>query len=75
MNVAGNPSEVTMTVTTLISAVLQRGLEMLRRRDAEVEALRLFFGQRRAGTFVDLEVGERETHAMLIRKRKLRAAL
>jgi antitoxin ParD1/3/4 len=61
-----------------LSAVLQRGLEMLRhdneRRDAEVEALRSLIDQRRAGAFVDLDSGEAETRAMLARKRKLRAA-
>ena len=62
-----------------LSAVLQRGLEMLRRdneiRDAEVEALRSLIDRRRAGAFVDLDQGEAETRAMLERKRKTRAAL
>jgi antitoxin ParD1/3/4 len=62
-----------------LSAVLQRGLDMLRResemRDAELEALRLLIDQRRAGAFVDLHVGEAETRAMLTRKRKTRANL
>ena len=62
-----------------LSAVLQRGLDMLRResemRDAELEALRLLIDQRRAGAFVDLDVGEAETRAMLTRKRKTRANL
>ncbi|HSK38767.1 MAG TPA: type II toxin-antitoxin system ParD family antitoxin [Arenibaculum sp.] len=62
-----------------LSAVLQRGLEMLRRdneiRDAEVAALRSLIDQRRVGAFVDLDKGEAETLAMLERKRKARAAL
>lgn len=62
-----------------LSAVFQRGLEMLRRdnevRDAELEALRSLIDQRRAGTFVDLDEGEEETRAMLERKRTARAAL
>jgi antitoxin ParD1/3/4 len=62
-----------------LSAVLQRGLDMLRHeseiRDAELEALRLLIERRRAGAFVDLDVGEAETRAMLARKRNARAAL
>jgi antitoxin ParD1/3/4 len=62
-----------------LSAVLQRGLDMLRResemREAELEALRLLIDQRRAGAFVDIEVGEAETRAMLTRKRNARATL
>ncbi len=62
-----------------LSAVLQRGLEMLRRdsemRDAELQALRLLIDQRRAGAFVDIEVGEAETRAMIAHKRDQRAAL
>jgi len=62
-----------------LSAVLQRGLEMLRRdndlRDTEIEAMRALIDQRRAGAFVDLDEGEAETRAMLERKRKARAAL
>jgi len=62
-----------------LSAVLQRGLEMLRRdnevHDAEVAALRALIDQSRAGPFVDLDEGETETRSMLERKRKARAAL
>jgi len=62
-----------------MSAVFQRGLEMLRRecemRDGEVQDLRLLIDQRRAGTFVDLDAGEAETGAMLRHKRTSRAAL
>jgi antitoxin ParD1/3/4 len=60
-----------------LSAVLQRGLEMLRRdsemQDAELQALRVLIDQRRAGAFVDIDVGETETSAMLTRKRNARA--
>ena len=62
-----------------LSAVLQRGLEMLRRdnemRDAELQALRSLIDQRRAGAFVDLDEGEAEARAMRERKRKARATL
>lgn len=62
-----------------LSAVMQRGLEMLRNdneaRDAELAALRLLVDQRRTGRFVDLDEGEAETRRMLARKRKARAAL
>lgn len=62
-----------------LSAVLQRGLEMLRRenegRDVELEALRLLIDRRLAGPFVDLEDGIADIHMMLERKRKSRAAL
>ncbi|MFL7899724.1 ribbon-helix-helix domain-containing protein [Azospirillum argentinense] len=62
-----------------LSAVLQRGLDMLRRdterSNAEIEALRILIDQRRAGVFVDLDDGEAETRAMLERKRRARAAL
>lgn len=62
-----------------LSAVLQRGLEMLRQdnemRDAELQALRSVIDQRRAGAFVDLDAGEAETRAMLEGKRKARATL
>ena len=62
-----------------LSAVLQRGLEMLRRdsemHDAELQALRSLIDQRRSGPFVDLDEGEAETRAMLARKRKARATL
>ena len=62
-----------------LSAVLQRGLEMLRRdsemRDAELQALRSLIDQRRAGAFVDIDVGEAETRAMRTRTRSKRATL
>jgi antitoxin ParD1/3/4 len=59
-----------------LSAVLQRGLDMLRRdnelHEVEVEALRALIEQRRKGPFVDLDQGEADTYAMLERKRKAR---
>jgi antitoxin ParD1/3/4 len=62
-----------------LSAVLQRGLEMLRHdsemRETELQALRALIDQRRAGNFVDLDAGEAEASAMLARKRKARASL
>jgi antitoxin ParD1/3/4 len=62
-----------------LSAVLQRGLDMLRRdnekRDAEVEALRTLIDRRRAEPFIDLDEGESQTRAMSERKRKARASL
>ena len=44
------------------------------RRDARVEELRSLIDERRAGAFIDLDEGERETRAMLARKRKARTA-
>ena len=62
-----------------LSAVLQRGLEMLRHdnemRDVELQALRSLIDQRHTGVFVDLDEGEADTRAMLARKRKARAPL
>jgi antitoxin ParD1/3/4 len=62
-----------------LSAVLQRGLDMLRResemRDAELQALQTLIDQRRAGLFLDLATGEAETRAMLARKRNERAGV
>lgn len=62
-----------------MSAVLQRGLDMLRRdnekQDAEIAALRTLIDRRRAGSFVDLDEGEAETRAMRERKRKARDSL
>jgi antitoxin ParD1/3/4 len=59
-----------------LSAVLQRGLEMLRResemRDAELQALRSLIDQRRAGAFVDIDAGEAQTRAMIRHKRNKR---
>jgi len=51
-----------------LSAVLQRGLDMLRRdnemRDGELRALRSLIDRRRAGPFVDLDEGEAATRAL-----------
>jgi antitoxin ParD1/3/4 len=62
-----------------LSAVLQQGLEMLRRdnetRDAEIAGLRALIDQRRSEGFVSLEDSEREIDAILERKRRDRAAL
>jgi antitoxin ParD1/3/4 len=62
-----------------LSAVLQRGLEMLRRdsekRDAQLQAPRSLIDRRREGAFVDIEVGEAETRAMIMRKRRMSAKL
>jgi len=58
-----------------LSAVLQRGLDMLRRdhemRDAEHRSLRSLIDQRRAGRFIDLDEGEAATRALLALKRTL----
>jgi antitoxin ParD1/3/4 len=60
-----------------LSAVLQRGLEMLRRDtemcNAELQALRFLINRRSAGSFVDIDVGEAETRATIRRKRNQRA--
>lgn len=59
-----------------LSAVLQRGLDMLRREnelhEAELAALRMLIDRRSNGPFVDLDQGEADTLAMLERKRKAR---
>ncbi|MDR6292059.1 antitoxin ParD1/3/4 [Inquilinus ginsengisoli] len=51
-----------------LSALLQRGLDMLRRdsemRDGELSALRSLIDQRRAGLFVDLDEGEAATRTL-----------
>ena len=56
-----------------LSAVFQRGLDMLRRdnemRKEELQALRSLIDQRRAGPFVDLDEGEAATRALLALKR------
>ena len=59
-----------------LSAVLQRGLDMLRQEndlhEAELEALRTLIDRRRQGPFVDLDTLKADTLAMLEQKRKLR---
>lgn len=56
-----------------LSAVLQHGLEMVRREtelhDAEREALRQLLADRRTGPFVDVDEGRARTRAMLAAKR------
>ncbi len=56
-----------------VSAVVQHGLEMLRREtelhEAERDALRALLADRRAGPFVDVEEGRARTRAMLAAKR------
>jgi antitoxin ParD1/3/4 len=44
-------------------------------RDAELQALRSLIDQRRAGAFVDIDLAEAETRAMLTRKRNKRATV
>ena len=55
------------------SAVVQHGIELLRkqteREEAELAALRAFFDQRRAGAFEDSDDARRSTEAMIARKR------
>ena len=59
-----------------LSAVLQRGLDLLRRdnelHELEVDAFRSLIEQRRAGKFVELDIGEAEMEEMLERNRKAR---
>lgn len=56
-----------------LSAVLQRGLELLREeteaRAAETAALRALLEERRGGGFVSLAAGRAHTAEMLARKR------
>ncbi|MEM9963455.1 MAG: type II toxin-antitoxin system ParD family antitoxin [Pseudomonadota bacterium] len=56
-----------------VSAVVQRGLELLKaeteRQEAEVAALRHFFEERAAGPFVRAAEGRERTEAMIARKR------
>ncbi len=59
-----------------LSAVLQRGLDMLRREnelhDAELDALRGLIDSRREGPFTDMQTLRADTLAMLERKRRER---
>ncbi len=56
-----------------LSAVVQRGLELVRseteRERAELAALRAFFQERAEGPFVSAEDGRRRTEAMIGKKR------
>jgi antitoxin ParD1/3/4 len=57
-----------------LSAVVQRGLELVREetelKEAELQALRALIAERRAGEFVDTDEGRRRTNAMLAAKRE-----
>ena len=57
-----------------LSAVLQRGLELLRseteREAAELAALRQLLGQRREGAFVTVEKGRARTRSMIAAKKR-----
>jgi len=59
-----------------LSAVLQRGLDILRQEnelhEAEVEALRVLIDRRRQGPFTDLDTLKSDTLEMLERKRRAR---
>ena len=57
-----------------LSAVVQRGLELVRseteREEAELAALRAFFEDRARGPFLSGEEGRRQTERMIDRKRR-----
>jgi len=59
-----------------LSAVVQRGLDLLREeieaKEAERVALRALLRQRAEGPFVTLDEGNRDTEAMLAEKRRAR---
>lgn len=56
-----------------LSAVVQRGLELVRseaeREEVELDALRAFFENRAKGPFISAEEGRRRTEAMIEKKR------
>lgn len=56
-----------------LSAVVQRGLELVREetelKEAELEALRALIAERRAGEFVSVEEGRQRTKALMAAKR------
>ncbi len=56
-----------------LSAVVQRGLELVREetelKDAEIEALKALIAERRAGEFVSVEEGRQRTKALIAAKR------
>ena len=62
-----------------LSAVLQHGLEMVRREteahEAEVEVLRAVLRERREGPFIDVDEGRDRTRRMLETKRVARRDL
>lgn len=57
-----------------LSAVVQRGLELLRtqaeREEAELAALRSFFEERSGGPFISAKDGRARTEAMIAEKRR-----
>jgi antitoxin ParD1/3/4 len=57
-----------------VSAVVQRGLELLRQetetREAELAALRRFFAERAEGPFMSAEESRAATEALIARKRR-----
>ncbi len=57
-----------------LSAVVQRGLELLRQEtemhDAELSALKSLLQDRAAGKFVSVEDGREETETMIVEKRR-----
>lgn len=59
-----------------VSAVLQQGLDMLRRLDeaeaAEIEALRGLLAERREGAFLDMEESRARARGMIAAKRAAR---
>jgi antitoxin ParD1/3/4 len=59
-----------------LSAVVQRGLELVRseaeREEVELAALRAFFNERAKGPFISVEEGRRRTEAMIDKKRRAR---
>ena len=59
-----------------LSAVVQRGLELLRsqseRDEAELAALRSFFEERANGPFISAKDGRGRTEAMIAEKRRAR---
>lgn len=54
---------------TSLSAVLQRGLDILRQEEAERDALRALLEERRKGPFESNEEAKAATKAMIARKR------
>lgn len=53
-----------------VSAVIQQGLELLRKEGETEAALRRLLAQRQAGPMVDLEAGQARTQKMIARKRR-----
>lgn len=57
-----------------VSAVVQQGLDLLRKRDEaellEVAALKVLLTERLAGTFVSAQDFDNQTEEMLVRKRR-----